>query len=271
MTAKKIKVLLVLMGLWFIFSTCSSGEIPAQQFVSADMIEDDLLQVRVDKLIVDPTTKNPVVLLSGPGNKRRLYIWIGPSEARAIYAELEGIEHVRPFTHDLLARIISELNGEVQRIIITHARENVYYAVILINRDGRLIEIDARPSDSLVVALKFEAPVFVTKTLFEKMSLPVKGDAEFEDEYGLALQEITPDLSEYLSLAPKGGAMVSSIRKGSQAAKDGLKTGDIIVEVGGRSIENLESARRVLAESKPPLKVGIIRGGRQLTLKLHLP
>ncbi len=271
MTAKKIKVLFVLMGLWFILSTCSSGEIPAKQLVSADMIADDLLQVRVHKLIVDPTTKNPVVLLSGPGNKRTLYIWIGPSEARAIYAELEGIKHFRPFTHDLLARIISELNGEVQRIIITHARENVYYAVILINKDGRLIEIDARPSDSLVVALKFEAPVFVNKTLFEKMSLPVKGDAEFEDEYGLTLQEMTPDLSEYLSLTPKGGAMVSNIRKGSQAAKDGLKTGDIIVEVGGRHIENLESAQKVLAESKPPVKVLVIRGDRHLTLTLDLP
>ena len=271
MTAKKIKVLSVLMGLWFIFSTCSSGDIPTRRFASADLIEDDLLQVRVDTLIVDPTTNNPVVLLSGPGNKRRLYIWIGPSEARAIYAELEGIKHVRPFTHDLLARIISELNGDVQRIIITHARENVYYAVILIDKNGRLIEIDARPSDSLVMALKFEAPVFVTKTLFEKMSLPVKGDAEFEDEYGLALQEMTPDLSEYLALAPKGGAMISSIRKGSQAAKDGLKTGDIIVEIGGRKIENLEAAQKVLAESKPPVKVEVIRGGRHLTLELHLP
>ena len=271
MTAKKIKVLLVLIGLWFIFSTCSSVEIPAKQSGSADFIEDDLLQVRIDKLIVDPTTKNPVVSLSGPGNKRTLFIWIGPSEARAIYAELEGIKNVRPFTHDLLARIISELNVEVQRIIITHARENVYYAVILINKDGRLIEIDARPSDSLVVALKFEAPVFVTKTLFEKMSLPVKGDAELEDEYGFALQEMTPDLSEYLSLPSKEGAMVSSIRKGSQAAKDGLKTGDIIIEIGGRKIENLEAAQKILTESKPPVKVGVLRGDRLLTLTLSLP
>ena len=103
------------------------------------------------------------------------------------------------------------------------------------------------------------------------MSLPVKGDAEFEDEYGLTLQEMTPDLSEYLSLTPKGGAMVSNIRKGSQAAKDGLKTGDIIVEVGGRHIENLESAQKVLAESKPPAKVLVIRGDRHLTLTLDLP
>jgi bifunctional DNase/RNase len=271
MTAKKSKVLLVLMVLWFIFSTCSSDKITAKQFASADLMEDDLLQVRVDKLIVDPTTKNPVVSLSGPGNKRTLFIWIGPSEARAIYAELEGIKHFRPFTHDLLARIIRELNGEVKRIIITHARENVYYAVIIINKDGRLVEIDARPSDSLVVALKFEAPVFVTKTLFEKMSLPVKGKAEFEDKYGLALQEMTPDLSEYLSLAPAGGAMVSSIRKDSQAAKDGLKTGDIIVEVEGRKVENLESAHKALAESKPPVKVEVFRGDRLLTLSLNLP
>jgi bifunctional DNase/RNase len=271
MTLKKIKVLFALMGLWLIASTCSSGEIPAKESVSAALGKEELVRVSIQKLIVDPATRNPVVTLSDPEKKRALFIWIGPSEARAIYAELQGIKHFRPLTHDLLAGVINELNGEVHRIVITHAKENVFYATIMIEKDGSLVEIDARPSDSLVMALKFEAPVFVTKTLFEKMSLPMKEKAGIEDEYGLALQELTPEIAEYLSFPPKRGVMVSGIRKGSQAANDGLQMGDIIVDIGGQIIENVLSLKKVFAETKAPVKARIFRNSRFMTFTLHLP
>jgi len=249
MTLKKIKLLLALIALWLIASTWSCGEIPAKELTSAALGKEELVRVSIQKLIVDPATQNPVVTLSGPDKKRVLFIWIGPSEARAIYAELQGTKHFRPLTHDLLAGVINEFNSEVHRIVITHAKENVFYATILLEKDGRLVEIDARPSDSLVMALKFKAPVFVAKTLFEQMALPMEDKAEIGDEYGLSLQELTPELSEYLSFSPKRGVMVSGIRKGSQAAKDGLETGDIIVDIGGQVIENVFSMKRVYAEA----------------------
>ena len=270
MTLKKIKALLTWMGLWLIASTCSCGEITAKEFASAALGEEELVRVSIQKLIVDPVTQNPVVTLSGPDKKRALFIWIGPSEARAIYAELQGIKHFRPLTHDLLASVINEFSAAVHRIVITHAKENVYYATIMIEKDGSIAEIDARPSDSLVMALKFEAPVFVTKALFEKMSLPMEEKTEIEDQYGLALQELTPELSEYLSFSPKRGVMVSGIRKGSQAEKDGLKTGDIFVEIEEQNIEDLLSMKNALAKSKTPLKARIFRRTRFLTLTLHL-
>jgi S1-C subfamily serine protease len=121
------------------------------------------------------------------------------------------------------------------------------------------------------MALKFEAPVFVTKTLFEKMSLPMKEKAGIEDEYGLALQELTPEIAEYLSFPPKRGVMVSGIRKGSQAAKDGLQMGDIIVDIGGQMIENVLSLKKVFAETKAPVKARIFRNSRFMTFTLHLP
>jgi bifunctional DNase/RNase len=271
MTLKKINVLLALMGLWLIASTCSSGEMPAKESASAALGKEELVRVSIQKLIVDPATQNPVVTLSDPDKKRALFIWIGPSEARAIYAELQGIHHFRPLTHDLLANVINEFNGAVHRIVITHAKENVFYATIMIEKDGSLVEIDARPSDSLVMALKFEAPVFVTKTLFERMSLPLEEKAEIEAEYGIALQELTPELSEYLSFPSKRGVMVSGIRKGSQAAKDGLETGDIIVDIGGQPIEDVSSMKKVFAETKTPVKAGIFRNSRSMTFTLHLP
>jgi len=270
MTLKKLKVLLTLVGLWLMVSTCSSGEIPTKNYTSAALGEEELVRVSIQQLIVDPATRNPVVTLSDPDKKRALLIWIGPSEARAIYAELQGIKHFRPLTHDLLASVINECNGEVDRIVITHAKENVFYATIMIEKDGSLVEIDARPSDSLVMALKFEAPVFVSKTLFERMSLPMEEKAEIEDEYGLALQDLTPELAEYLSFSLKRGVMVSGIRNGSQASKDGLETGDIIVDVGGQIIENVLSMKKAFAETKTPVKARIFRNSRFLTFTLHL-
>ena len=263
--------MLALFALWFLASTWSCGEIPAKELTSAALGKEELVRVNIQKLIVDPATQNPVVTLSGPDEKRVLFIWIGPSEARAIYAELQGNKHFRPLTHDLLAGVINEFKGEVQRIVITHAKENVFYATIMIEKDGSLVEIDARPSDSLVMALKFDAPVFVNKTLFDRMSLPLEEKAEIEDEYGIALQELTPELSEYLSFSPKRGVMVSDIRKGSQAAKDGLQTGDIIVDIGGQIIENISSMKRVYAETDEPVDARICRNSGFMTLTLHLP
>jgi len=271
MIAKKIKLLLALIVLWFLASTWSCGEIPAKELSSAALDKEGLVRVKIQKLIVDPTSQNPVVTLLDSDKKRALFIWIGPSEARAIYAELQGIEHLRPLTHDLLAGVINEFNGEVHRIVITHAQENVFYATIMIEKDGSLVQIDARPSDSLVMALKFEAPVFVAKTLFERMSLPMEEKAEIEDEYGIALQELTPELAEYLSFPSKRGVMVSGIRKGSQAAKDGLQTGDIIVNIGGQIIKNVLSMKKAFAVTKAPVEARIFRNSRFITFTLHLP
>ena len=271
MIQKKIKLLLTLIALWLFASTWSCGEIPAKELTSAALGKEELVRVNIQKLIVDPATQNPVVTLSGPDKKRVLFIWIGPSEARAIYAELQGTKHFRPLTHDLLAGVINEFNSEVHRIVITHAKENVFYATILIEKDGSIVKIDARPSDSLVMALKFKAPVFVAKTLFEQMALPIEDEAEIGDEYGLSLQELTPELSEYLSFSPKRGVMVSGIRKGSQAAKDGLETGDIIVDIGGQVIENVFSMKRVYAETNEPVDARIFRNSGFVTFTLHLP
>ncbi len=271
MTLKKLKLLSALIAMGLATTICSCGEIPAKEYVPAALGEEELVRANIERLIVDPATQNPVVTLSDPDKKRVLFIWIGPSEARAIYAELQGTKHYRPLTHDLLAVVIDQLNGEVDRIVITHAKENVYYATIIIKKDGRLVEIDARPSDSLVMALKFDAPIFVSKTLFERMSLPKGKKAEIGDEYGLALQELTPELSEYLSYSSKRGVMVSGIRNESQAAKDGLETGDIIVDIGGKVIENVLSMKKAYEETNTPVKARIFRNSGFMTLTLHFP
>ena len=150
-------------------------------------------------------------------------IWIGPNEAGAIQAEMEGTSPLRPMTHDLLERVIQKMSGTVKRVIITHQKENIYYAVVVLEKDRILHEIDARPSDSIVMALKFKAPILITKSLFKERALPTGEQGEREDVYGLSLQELTPMLAESFGFKKGRGVLVSEVKEGSHAAKEGFR------------------------------------------------
>lgn len=271
MTQRKYKAIIACLGLLLVVLTCSSGEITFRESNSAVFDEKDFIQVEVHQLIVDPATQNPVVSLRDPSEERTLFIWIGPVEARAIHSVMQGIKHFRPLTHDLLASVIDAVNGKIHRIVITHAKENVFYATILMEKDGRFDEIDARPSDSIVMALKFEAPIFVSRELFERMSIALKDETRPEDEYGLELQELTTELAEYLSFAPRRGVIISGVRKGSQSDKDGLEAGDIIYDIEGQPIDSVMSFNNALRKNKTPVKAKIFRNSRFLTFTLNNP
>jgi bifunctional DNase/RNase len=122
----------------------------------------DLRPVDVSRVALDPATRAPVVILrESDGLQRELPIWIGVYEARSIALGLEGVEVPRPNPHDLMHDMIEELGGELQRVIVTELRDSIYYAVMELLVDGRKIEVDARPSDAIAVALRFSAPIFV--------------------------------------------------------------------------------------------------------------
>ena len=257
------------MGFWFLAATCCAAQPAVKQAAPTVVEKNSLIRVNVHQLVVDPASRQPVVTLSDSGEKRALFIWIGIPEARAIYSELEGVEHQRPLTHDLLEKIILKSNGEIHHIVITHARENVFYATIVLQRQDNPVEIDARPSDALVMALKFNAPVYVARDLFEEMSLPLEARSDRGESYGLSLQELTPGLAKYLSYESKKGIMVSGVRKGSQAEIDGLMAGDIIVEIDGRIADDLPFFRRTVKEMKNPLKAKVYRNGRFIPVTVH--
>ena len=136
-------------------------------------------------------------------------------------------------------------------------------------RDGSLVEIDARPSDSIVMALKFNSPIYVTKTLFSEMAIPV-GDREEDDEqYGLTFQELTDTLAEYFSYGSTRGVIVSDVRKGSLAERDGIQRGDILVEVGGEGVEDIAALKEAIKVSTHPVQVKIFRKNQFLKVTLH--
>ncbi len=130
-----------------------------------------MLQVRVAHLGLDRTTNTPVVILQENDGQRVLPIWIGPAEASAIAMELAGVKFSRPLTHDLLKQVIVGLGAELRKVIITQVKDNTYFAELHIYRGDTVIQIDARPSDSIALALRLKAPILTSETLLELTSV----------------------------------------------------------------------------------------------------
>jgi bifunctional DNase/RNase len=135
-----------------------------------------LVEVRVQSLRLDSSSNTPVVILEEVGGERVLPIWIGPSEASAIAMQLADMEFSRPLTHDLLVAVLNGLGGTLKKVIITRMEKSTYYAELLIHRNGEVVSVDARPSDSIAVALRVRARIFAQDELLERASIEVTED-----------------------------------------------------------------------------------------------
>ncbi|MFH0800795.1 MAG: bifunctional nuclease family protein [bacterium] len=122
-------------------------------------------KMKVDKLGIDLLTHDPVVILKDVDGKRYLPILIGPFEATAIALALEGAPVPRPLSHDLMKSIIDALKAKVSRIVIHDIQENTFYAKVVLENNGASIEVDARPSDSIALALRANAPIYVSERI----------------------------------------------------------------------------------------------------------
>ena len=127
-----------------------------------------MIKMSVAHLGVDRSTNSPVVILREVGGERSLPIWIGTSEANAIAMEMQGLKPQRPMTHDLLKHLLSGLGGELRRVHITELKDDTYFAELQIVRGEQVVQVDARPSDSIALALRCNAPIFTTETLLDR-------------------------------------------------------------------------------------------------------
>jgi bifunctional DNase/RNase len=118
-------------------------------------------------LILDPTTEAPVVVLRQSGGTLLLPIWIGPFEANAIALAVEEVEVPRPLTHDLLRAVIGGLGATVQRVEIHDLRGGTFYARLVLDRNGTVTEVDARPSDAVALALRTRSPIWAAATVLQ--------------------------------------------------------------------------------------------------------
>ncbi len=126
------------------------------------------LEMVVAGLTVDPVSNAPIVILREKQSDRVLPIWIGVIEASAIAFELEKVKLTRPMAHDLMRTAISELGGTLERVAIVDLRDNTYFAAVFLTQNGRTIELDARPSDAIALALRAGAPIFCEASVLER-------------------------------------------------------------------------------------------------------
>jgi bifunctional DNase/RNase len=153
------------------------------------------LEVEIRGLILDPVSNTPIVILKKPDENLFLPIWIGVFEANAIALQLEGVETPRPMTHDLLRAVISGLGAQVDGVVVHSLVENTFHAKILLssNKNGK-VEVDARPSDAIALALRCHAPIRVAESVFrEAHALDFREGEDQETRLREWLESLTPE------------------------------------------------------------------------------
>lgn len=143
-----------------------------------------LVEMKVKSLGLDRASNTPVVILQEDGGQRVLPIWIGPGEASAIAMQLADMKFSRPLTHDLIVSVMEGLEGELERIVITQVVDNTYYAELFMRRNGEEISVDARPSDSIAVALRMDAHIYADDSLLDHTSVEVTEEDSVTEEFG---------------------------------------------------------------------------------------
>jgi len=143
-----------------------------------------MIEAYVSGLAFDTLSNAPVVLLQERNGKRILPIWIGPNEAGAIALELSGIAYRRPLTHDLMKSVLKGFNARLLKIVVSSLEENTFFAKFYIQAsENEIIEIDARPSDSIAMALKMKAPIYISEELGDSMiELSQESDKPEDDD-----------------------------------------------------------------------------------------
>jgi len=119
------------------------------------------VEMKIRGLMMDPVTNMPIVILKDSGGDAVLPIWVGIYEANAIALEIEKVTTPRPMTHDLIKNVLTGLDAQVKKVVVTELRDDTFFAVIWLERDGHIISVDSRPSDALAVALRLDCPIFV--------------------------------------------------------------------------------------------------------------
>ena len=140
-----------------------------------------LVPMSIKGLMLDPVSNSPIVVLKDDEEKFFLPIWVGIFEANAIALQLENVTTPRPMTHDLLRNALSELDAHVTRVVINELRDSTFFAQIRVMTGGRTLELDARPSDAIALALRTEAPIFVEQAVLDQAQT-ISPDGEEQDE-----------------------------------------------------------------------------------------
>lgn len=119
------------------------------------------IEMKIRGLMVDPVTNTPIVILRDSSGNSILPIWVGVYEANAIALEIEKVSTPRPMTHDLIRNLLTGVEAKVSKVVVSELKDETFYAVIWLEKDGQAISVDSRPSDALALALRLDCPIYV--------------------------------------------------------------------------------------------------------------
>ncbi len=151
------------------------------------------VEVKIKGLMIDPISNLPIIILKDEGSDNVLPIWVGIFEANAIALQIEKIGTPRPMTHDLIKNLLETLSARVDKIVITELKDSTFFALIHLNVQGNIIEVDSRPSDAIAIALRAEAPIYVDEDVIskaKKIDLKEAGESERLKKW---LENLDPD------------------------------------------------------------------------------
>ncbi len=140
-----------------------------------------MVEMSVESVRINLHTNQRVVILKDGQGDRYLFIWIATAEAYSIAMELQGTTSLRPLTHDLLKSVIAELGGTIVSVIINDLSDDIYYARLILDANGRHVEVDSRPSDAIALAVRAKVPIYVSETVLDNAGVTLQSPAE-QDE-----------------------------------------------------------------------------------------
>jgi uncharacterized protein len=154
----------------------------------------DEVEMQIRGLMMDPVTNTPIIVLKDVGSDLVLPIWVGIFEANAIALELEKTTLPRPMTHDLMQNMARVLNAEVRKVVVSELRDDTFYATIWMDHAGETVTMDARPSDAIALALRWDCPIYVNREVLESSKQAASGNQTVNsDEMRRWLENLNDD------------------------------------------------------------------------------
>jgi hypothetical protein len=152
------------------------------------------IEMKIKGLMIDPISNMPIIILRDPKSNAVLPIWVGIFEANAIALQIEKVVTPRPMTHDLLKNILTGMQAQVEKIVITELKDNTFYALVYLRQAERVLPVDSRPSDAIALALRTDSPIFVESDVIEKAkSTDMMKEAGESERIRKWLENLDPD------------------------------------------------------------------------------
>jgi bifunctional DNase/RNase len=228
------------------------------------------IEVEVKGVRMDAVGQTPIVLLADKEGKRALPMWIGLPEATAIGRELQNISSQRPMTHDLLYSILGQLGAKVKEVKIVDLKDATYFAKIYITANKERVEIDARPSDAITIALKAKSPIYVAASIFDQQGIALTQERGLRERYGIRAQDLTPSLASHFGFKGQKGVLVAEVLPESPASVSGVKAGDVITKINLQEVGSVQEFQEAVDATKTgeSIRIQIFRDEKFKELQL---